>query len=471
MSIPTLSEIEQEFARRKYYRYVEYVNRNSGYIHGRFTMFLSNLVQQFLETDTKNAYDILCLSVPPQHSKSETVTKALPSYLMGKYPTERTIIVSYNSDMAELFLQSNRQKLADHLEIFNIEIVKNTQGEVTNKQGGTIFARGILSGITGLPAKYVIIDDPVKNQEEADSPTMREKMYRAWLSEIKSRLAPGAKVIVIQTRWHQQDLTGMLIENEPNVKVINLPVVCETETDIIGRKFGETLNPEIGKDRAWWDSFKQSFNNKYGSRTMNALYFGRPSNDEGGLFKRGWFKQYIDAPRIEYLCISLDATFKNGDTSDFVAIQVWAKSGTNYYLLHKVKERLSFTETLARMNDVIRLYPEYDEIAIEDKANGTAIIEVLRKTYSRVVSVEPYGSKQSRASAISPLLEAGNVFIKPDHSSLIDEAVDFPNSDHDDEVDAMSQALNRMRNINPQSYEKQEIYEYEDEINKVLGYW
>ena len=129
MSIPTLSEIEQEFARRKYYRYVEYVNRNSGYIHGRFTLFLSNLVQQFLETDTKNAYDILCLSVPPQHSKSETVTKALPSYLMGKYPTERTIIVSYNSDMAELFLQSNRQKLSDHMEIFNIEIVKNTQVE------------------------------------------------------------------------------------------------------------------------------------------------------------------------------------------------------------------------------------------------------------------------------------------------------------------------------------------------------
>jgi len=172
------------------------------------------------------------------------------------------------------------------------------------------------------------------------------------------------------------------------------------------------------------------------------------------------------------MCISLDATFKGNDDSDFVAIQVWSKLGQDYHLWWKLNERMGFWQTLDEMVKVIRMFGMYNVILIEDKANGSAIIESLRKKFRSVVEIEPYGSKISRANAISPIAEAGNVHIKPTHSSLTEQAVDFPNSDHDDEVDCMTQALNYMKNIVAELPKPKEpdYHSYDDEINAVLDY-
>ena len=468
MEIPTLDEVEQELARRYLSDYVEYTNKT--YIHGKFTRFLTKQIQDFIEADTGNAYDILLLSVAPQHGKSETVTRTLPAYLLGRFPEEQSMLIAYESTFAEEFLEHNKTKIVDH-NIFNLNIVRKVSDKIETDKGGAIRAMGFKSGITGRTAKYVIIDDPIKNQEQADSEVIRSKIWKEFNSSVRSRLKPGAKVIVIMTRWHKQDLAGMIMDNEPNVKVLNFPVECEEETDVMGRNFGDMLCPEMGRDRKWWDSFKQGFLNTEGSRSLNALYYGRPNNAEGGLFKKDWFQYYETLPRIMHMAISVDATFKKSANSDFVAIQVWGKSNNDYYLIDKVKERMTFIETIAKIRQMADTYSEYDEILIEDKANGSAIIDVLNKRYNCVIAINPKESKEARASAVSPMVESRHVFIKKEHYSLVQEAIDFPNSDHDDEVDCMDQALNRLRNVYAEIPKHEVVDTYDEEMNEVIGLW
>ena len=469
--IPTLKDVQMEKCRRSYEYYVKYVHEPQ-YIESKFTKFITNEIQTFIETPTNRAYEILCLSVPPQHGKSMNITETLPSWLIGKFPQSRIIIASYNDTFAWKLLRRNSAKIEEFGQhIFDIKLTKDSQDTIELKNG-SIIARGLGSGITGEPGKYVVIDDPIKNREEARSITSREKLWSGWLSNIKSRLAPGAKIIVIQTRWHKEDLIGIMMQNEPNARYINLPVECIKDRDEMGRVYGEMLCPEIGRDREWWESFKLSYMNEEGSEAVNSLYYGNPTSTEGNILKREWFKFYVDLPRLMHITISVDATFKSSANSDFVAIQVWGKSNNSYYLLHRVKERLSFTETVKRIQGVIHQYPNYDEIIIEDKANGSAIIDTLNKKYNCVLPIVPKESKEARASAIAPLLEAGQVYVRSRDYPLIDESVDFPNSDHDDEVDCMSQSLNRMRNVNaeiPKPSDPDEI-DYDDEIESILSY-
>lgn len=475
MEIPAYKEVMNELSKRSFQEYVEY-SHNGRYVHGKFTRYLTNEIQKFIETKTGNSYDILCLSVPPQHGKSMTITESLPSWLLGHNPDARIIIVSYNLDFSKLFLRRNRDKIVDYgKDIFGLEIGEIDNAEEISIKGriGSIRAKGIMSGITGNPAEYVIIDDPIKNREEADSEAMRSKLYDEWLNSVKSRLAPASKVIIIQTRWHKQDLIGMINQNEPNVTYINFPVIAEHDNDELNRKIGDTLSPEIGRDKKWWEDFAKSYQNKEGNRALTALYYGRPSNDEGGIFKRSWFMDnlYTELPSVGYKIISVDATFKDTKNSDFVAIQVWGKINEDIYLIEKVKRNMGFVDTVEAIRTIISKYPDYNALYIEDKANGSAIIDVLKRKYRAVIPVNPDGGKESRASAVAPILEAGNVHVRSTDMSLVDEACDFPNSDHDDEVDAMTQALNKLRSIVSRiKIIDEDKWDYDDQVNDILGF-
>lgn len=472
---PTYDEVMIELSRRNYAEYVEYVHRGL-YIHGRFTRYISKVVQDFVETDTGHAYDILCLSVPPQHSKSTTITETLPSWIMGKNPNARIFLVAYNVELAKRFLRRNKEKIRDYgQDIFGIQIgaVDNAE-ELTIGSIGGIKSAGITGGITGNPAEYFIIDDPIKNREEAESDTTRAKIFDEWLNSVKSRLGVGAKVIIIQTRWHKEDLIGKIVETEKNVQYINFPVVCLDDSDELGRKRGEALFPEIKKDEEWWKDFSLSYMSREGSRALNSLYYGKPTNEEGGIFKRKWFidNLYEGSVQVYHKVIEIDATFKDTKKSDYVAIQVWGKNRNDCYLLEKHKKRLGFVDTVELISEIATRHSDYDEIGVEDKANGSAIVDVLKRKFRAVIPIEPYGSKEARASAISPMVEAGNVHLKSEHYSLIDEAIDFPNSDHDDEVDAMSQSLNRLRNViaEPVPVKDEDEWDYDDQVNDILAF-
>lgn len=444
--------IKQEILRREsmnnYASYVEYVHEGR-WIPGKAVTFLCQRVQQFLERNTGAPYEILVISEPPQHGKSMTITETLPSWYLTKNQTKRVIEVSYSEDFAQLFGRRNKTKIEQFGKGFDVELAKspnnNTEFELSNNVGGMI-SRGVLSGVTGRPCDLMIIDDPLKNRMEADSETIRERIWNEWENSFKTRLAAGAKVIVIQTRWHEDDLAGRLIKYEPNVEVINL--TCEAEeNDILGREIGTALCPEIGKDTAWLKEFKRSYLTQSGTRAWNALFQGRPTSAEGNLIKREWWKRYKELPKLAKTVISVDATFKDGDNNDFVAIQVWGKINANIYLVDAIKRRMDFPATLQAIKDMKAKHPQSMAILIEDKANGSAIIQVLRKEINGILAINPEGGKVARVNAVSPTIEAGNVYLPEDAEfvfDFIEECSAFPNGKHDDQVDCMSQALNKL---------------------------
>lgn len=451
-----LDDVSAELQRRElqssYLEYVKYTN--PGYIETKFHRWLTGKVQSFMENDKSDAVDILLLSVPPQHGKSVTITETLPAWWLGRHPERKWIIASYNSDFASSFGRKNRMKCLE----YNNKIFKgfeladapcnNTEFETT--RGGGVYCAGITAGITGHPAQYIIIDDPIKSREEADSETTKDKIWAEYLSSIKTRLKPGSKLIIIQTRWVEDDLFGRVAENEVGCEVINIPCECvDPANDPLGRELGDPLTPELGRGKAWLRDFKVVYQSKEGSRAWAALYQGTPVADGGNLIKKEWWRYYEpqDLPSLPYIIISVDAAFKDGDDNDFVAISVWGKRDGKFYMLDLIKQHLNFVETLDAIRYEKSQYPDTLFVLVEDKANGSAIINVLSSEMEGLVPVKPEGGKVSRANAVTPAIERGDVML-PKYAAWVEgfiaECTAFPNGAHDDCVDSMTQALNRM---------------------------
>jgi predicted phage terminase large subunit-like protein len=451
-----LTREEQQFAialmRESYATYCYFVHKGK-WIDTKFHKFLANKVQTFVETYTGNPYDILVLSCPPQHGKSLTVTETFPSWYVGKYPDRRCIIACYNDDFAGKFGRRNKGKIDEVGQfVFDIKLKKSSDRDMEiSNHDGSIITRGIMSGITGNSGDLIIIDDPIKNRQEADSLTYRERLWEEWQNSIKTRTQSGTKIIIIQTRWHEDDLSGRVIREENNVEVVNIPVEAEAD-DILGRPIGDALCPEIGKDNKWLEIFKQSYITDSvggGIRAWNALYMGRPTSAEGNIFKREWWQYYDKLPdNIPLVGISVDATFKDSDTSDFVAIEVWGKLNGDYYLIDLIKRRMDFPETLRAIKHMNSKYPQRHSILVEDKANGSAIISMLKHELGSIIPITPKESKVGRANAITGIVEGGNVYL-PRYADFTNEFVEefasFPNGAHDDMVDACTQFINHFK--------------------------
>lgn len=467
---------EQQFAialmHESYATYCYFVHKGK-WIDTKFHLYLANKVQTFLETDTGNPFDILCISCPPQHGKSLTVSETLCSWVVGKYPDKRCIIACYNDDLAGKFGRRNKQKIDEFgKDIFGIRLKKSSDREMEiHDHSGGIICRGLLSGITGNSGDVIIVDDPIKTQQEASSPTYRERVWEEWQSSIKTRTQANSKIIIIQTRWHEDDLTGRVIANENYVEVVNIPVEAE-ENDVLGRNIGDALCPEIGKDNKWLQLFKESYLKDTvggGVRSWNALYLGRPTSAEGNIFKREWWKYYNKLPdNIQLVGISVDATFKDSDTSDFVAIQVWGKLNGDYYLIDLINKRMDFPDTLRAIRYMVDKYPNRHSILIEDKANGSAIIAMLKHEIGGIVAITPKESKVGRANAITGIVEGGNVYL-PEYAeftqAFIEEFASFPNGVHDDMVDACTQFINHFK-FRQADYVEDNRSDFEKELEK-----
>ena len=443
----------RELARRHFRDYLRYVH-GAAWIETAMSCFLADRVQVFLETDTGHAFDVLLIETPPQHGKSMTVTEALPSWRLGTDPDARIILAAYNDELAERFLRRNREKLQRFGDtLFGVSVGGLNRAsaiELAGHRGGMI-ARGIRSGITGNPADLILIDDPVKSREEADSDVWRAKVWEEWQNSLKTRLAAGAKVIVIMTPWHEDDLAGRLVRSERNVTLLRLPVAAEAG-DPLGRRPGAALCPELGKGDQWLRDFRRSYvsDAKGGARAWAALYQCSPRVEDGNLVRRGWWRYYDPAAVREFSAevISVDAAFKGTEKSDFVAITVWGKRGNDYYLRHVVNRQMGFSETIRAIRETAARFPSARRVLIEDKANGPAILEVLRRELF-CVPVDPKGGKIARVNAVSPAIESGHVFLPqrlPGLEAFLDQWTAFPSAAHDDMVDSSTQALSFLLN-------------------------
>lgn len=445
-------EIRLRNARKNLLDYELYVNPN--YLPTKLHTYLCNTVQEFLETETGHALDVLLVSMPPQFGKSTTITETVPAWMLGKHPDRKWIIASYNSDFASSFGRKNKQKCEE----FNGKIFpgfkladnpcNNIEFETT--QNGGIYSAGLLAGITGHSAYYVIIDDPIKTMEEALSATTKDKIWGEYLASVRSRMAAGGKIIIIQTRWAEDDLYGRVLEHEENVTRINIQCECENaENDPLHRKKGEGLCPEIGKGTTWLKDFKKIYKSKEGSRAWEALYQGNPLNIEDEIIKQSWWRYYTpeEVPDFPYKILSVDAAFKGEENNDAVAITQWGKLGNKMYLTKVINEHLDFVQTLDRIRELKRAEPDILFVLIEAKANGDAIINVLSQEMEGVIPVKPLSGKISRLNAVAPAVERGDVYLNK-YEELNDEirkqCAFGPAWKHDDIADSISQALNRM---------------------------
>ncbi len=443
---------KREMARRSFRRYLYFVHGES-WKRTRMSDYLADRVQEFVEAQTGNAFDILVIQTPPQHGKSLTITESFPSWYLGRYPKHRIIEASYNEDTARRFGRKNLEKTEQFGPgVFGLTkgiIWTSTEFELSNGWGRMI-SRGIMSGITGNPANLMLIDDPIKNREEADSEAYREKLWGEWQNTLKSRLAAGAKVIIIATPWHEDDLMARIQRQEKNVTLLRLPIEAEQD-DLLGRAPGEPLAPELGKDRKWLEQFKASYvgdPRQGGLRAWQALFQCAPRVEGGNLVRRSWWRYYDPAREPVYATqlISVDAAFKGADSNDFVAITVWGKVGEDYYLRYCLNKHLDFTGTLAAIRMVRKLYPQARTVLIEDKANGSAIINVLQREMF-CVPVNPKGGKVARVNAITAAIESGHVYLPegaPWVGEFVEQCTAFPAAQHDDMVDSASQALSYM---------------------------
>jgi predicted phage terminase large subunit-like protein len=426
----------------------------------------------------------LIISMPPQEGKSERTTHYGALWLLQQNPDLRIGIVSYGDDIAGQFSYKIRNDITtfdgteDTIDIglrLRTDSKAASRWQLRHPNKGGVYAIGIGGALTGRPVDAMFIDDPVKDFRNADSVLMSELAWQWWQSVARPRLHPDAPVVLILTRWHEADLAGRLlakqVEDEASQlehfdrwTVINIPAQADFDpakgqTDPLGREPGEFMISARGRTLEQWKATQAATS----SRIWSALYQGRPSPDTGDVWKRGWWRRYStplwkDAGdgksyrliEVDEALISCDFTFKDTKASDFVVMQVWARRGADVYLVDQVRKRLTFTESVTALINLVKKWPDVIAKLVEDKANGTAVIDTLHKKIPGIIAIEPRGSKYARANAVAPFIEAGNAHLPAVEIALfeveefIEEVTAFPNGAHDDQVDGASQAFDRL---------------------------
>lgn len=410
----------------------------------------------------------LIISVPPQEGKSTRCGVFFPLWVLTQRPSTRIVMTSFSDRLAKRNSRNVRNLvISDGGKLglaMSHDVANQSEWQVAGDRGG-VYAVSVGGPLTGQPADLLIIDDPHKGAKEADSETQREDVFEWWTSTASTRLAPGAPVVMILTRWHEDDLAGKMMAAEDGHlwRYINIPAQADHdpdkgESDPLGRQPGEFLKSARRRTQAQWEAIKKRIGAR--PRIWNALYQGRPSAAEGSTFKRSWW-QWYDAPMWTkhddgsctipdgsgVLVMSWDMTFKETKGSDYVVGQVWLHRGPNAYLLDQVRRRMTFSDTKKAVEAMVAKWPQCHIKLVEDKANGTAILDVLKAKFPGFIPVTPKESKEARAEAVTPFIESANVYLPKFlafGADVVEEAAAFPTGAHDDQVDALTQALNRI---------------------------
>lgn len=406
----------------------------------------------------------LQICVQPRAGKSEIVSRRTPPWLFGKNPDAQLISVSYSSDLSSRMNRDTQRVIDDpHYAAVFPDTRLNSSNVRSSSHGsylrnsdiyeivghrGVYRSAGVGGGITGMGATTAIIDDALRNRADADSPTIRENIWDWYASTLYTRLEKKATKLICNTRWHEADISGKTLSQamaDPDVDqwfCLTFPAVLDCDPGPGDpRKHGEVLWP--GKFDA---KRMQRIKATVGSYEWESLYQQRPTRRGGGIIKEAWWKYYTRLPdNLTNWVISADLSFT--DRGDYSPFQVWACRGAERYLVHELRARMSFMDQIKAMESMTLKYRRATAKLVEEAANGAALIDALKKRIPGIIPIKVHGrSKELRVDAITPLLEAGNVFlpspeIAPWINDWVGEMSAFPSGAFDDRVDAMSQAL------------------------------
>lgn len=404
--------------------------------------WLVHLAGELIEPIVKGGARVI-VNAPPRHGKSEFVSHWLPTWYLERWPNRQVLLTSYGGEFASEWGRRVRDEFQmNELVLGELRVDSKAVSHWQTVEGGGMVTAGVGGPITGRGGNLVIIDDPHKSWEEALSPISRGRVVDWFNSTLYTRLEPNASVVVIQTRWHEHDLTGYLLDShQDDWKLIRFPALAEEE-DILGRTPGDALCPErYSVERL------EEIRKSLGSYVWAGLYQQRPAPLQGGMVQRLWFCFYEQLPdELDEWVQSWDLTFKATGTS-YVVGQVWARKGPDVYLVDQVRAKLSFREQVSAILSMSSRWPEAREKDIEDAADAQAVAETLRSEIPGVVLRRVAGSKEARLASVVGTIESGNVHL-PARADWLEEflleAVTFPHAAHDDQVDAMTLALARL---------------------------
>lgn len=401
----------------------------------------------------------IVVNVPPGTSKSTISSVLFPVYAWIYDATLKLLGTSYDESLSLRFAgRSLRLMCSDWFKQRwpGIEIVSETRanlGLYENTAGGLRVSTMMGGKATGKHADILFADDPHKPDDLNGDPdsvnAVLDECWQRWIDTFSTRRADAQtfRRIVIMQRLHEEDMSGRMLR-EPGCVHVCLPMEfeakrrCATKWGIDERtEEGELLCPlrfpqaVIEKDRV-----------RMTPRSFAAQHQQRPSPAEGSMLLREWFQnRWVHVPPKMRMYLSVDANLKDRKDSDYCVIQAWGVAGANYFLIDQVRGRWSFGDAVVQVKAMKTKWPMVTNILIEDKANGTAIIDLLSRTVPGVIAITPLGGKEARADACTWLLRAANVFFPqsaPFVNELIEEAAAFPVGAHDDMVDAMTQFLN-----------------------------
>lgn len=416
---------------------------------------MHDLMIEKLEAVDRSEIRRLLFNLPPRHGKSLVASTMFPAWYLGRHAQRQIIVTSYNAEFAQQTISRNTQAVlrTDTWPYPHVQIDRGARSlrAWRTTTGGFYVAAGIGGPLTGRGAHLAVLDDVVKNREEADSELIREKHWAWYISTLRTRLMPGAAIVMCATRWHDDDLPGRLLEamdrgGEP-WEVVRLPAVAE-ENDPLGRVVGEALCPHRYPLEEL-DAIRTSDPEEGGERNWAALYQQRPVPAEGNTFKLDWMGcRYDEAPdelaKQCYRVASLDGSFKEGVANDPSAIQVWGHKAQRFHALFAWKGRVEYPDLMKRLKEICAAW-NVNMVLIEDAASGQVVIQQLKREGKlRVMKVPARGTKQARVESATPLWEMGKVWLPrqaPWLPDFIDEHLRFPAGKHDDHVDASTHAL------------------------------
>jgi predicted phage terminase large subunit-like protein len=400
----------------------------------------------------------LMIAMPPRHGKSQMGSYLFPAYLMGRRPQTKLIVGSHTAELAQRFGRMIRNLIETerYQELFpqmTLSADSKAAGRWDTKDGGEAFFIGKAGAMTGRGGNVVILDD-ILDEQDALSETAMEATHEWYTSGPRQRLQPDGAIVIINTRWKTDDLTGRLLKQQSNLKadqweVLEFPAILPS---------GKPLWPEF-----WEIEELEKIKLAIGMRKWQAQWQQQPTNDEGAILKREWWRKWPHAepPSCEYLIQSYDTAYSKKETADYSVITTWgvftpsADDGPNLILLGVKKGRWDFPE-LKRVARSEYLYWKPDNVLIEAKASGIPLQHELRRVGIPVTMYSPGGrsksqDKISRANAVAPLLESGMIWYPEQYEwadELVEECAAFPNGTNDDQVDSTVMAWTRFRQGN-----------------------
>lgn len=415
------------------------------------------LIINELERIEAGDIDRLMIFMPPGSAKSTYASVLFAAWYMGRNPKKNIVAASHTGELAARFGRRVRNTVGspDYHEIFDLGLSKDSTAadRWDNDQGGEYYACGVGGNVTGRRADLVLLDDPVRSREDADSETNRNKQWEWMLADLNTRLKPGGKIVIIMTRWHEDDIAGRLLDKEKEKwTILNIRMECEDLDDPLGRKIGEYLWPE-------WFTDAMIEAAKADERTWCSLYQQRPRPMAGAEFKRDWIQWYEQVPRRKNMNVLMvvDPAAGKNKTSDYTAIWVigLGQDG-NYYVVDIVRDRLNLTE---RASAVFRLHKKWKPYEVRYERYGMmGDIEHIKDKQERegyrfrIVEVGGALKKEDRIRRLVPLFQQGRLWMPLEffytegtgrHLDLIpvfveEELLAFPVAKHDDMLDSLS---------------------------------